>query len=101
MLSALAVAFAGTGPAERDYRLSLHAVPKTSIALRARMPEGWIAAFCTPLVCAPGHVVVRVPRSGQSVVALHIYRVRDTGRRTSDVVVSDDRGNSTVVHVSF
>lgn len=101
MLSALAVAFAGTGPAERDYRLTLRAVPKTSVALRARMPEGWIAAFCTSSVCAPGHVVVRVPSSGRSVLALHIYRVRNTGRGSGDVVVSDDRGNSTVLHVSF
>jgi hypothetical protein len=101
MLSALAAVAAGVAAGERDYRLTVRAEPGTQIALRAKMPEGWIAAFCTSSVCAPGHVVVRIPRSGTSAIALHVYRVqRDAGRR-GRVVVDDGRGKPLTLSVAF
>ncbi len=88
MLAALAAVAMGMGPSERDYRLTIRDVPGTSVALRAQMPQGWIAAFCTPKVCAPGHVVVNVPANGQTTIALHIYRVESTASHHADVSVS-------------
>lgn len=101
MLPALVATFAGTGPAERNYRLMLRASPKTSVALHARTPAGWIAAFCTASVCAPGHVVVHIPQSGRSFITFHVYRVQDDAARAGRVVVTDDRGKPVALAVSF
>jgi len=88
MLAALAAVAVGMGPSERDYRLTIRDVPGTSIALRAQMPQGWIAAFCTPKVCAPGHVVVNVPANGRTTIALHVYRVEAAAVHHANVSVS-------------
>lgn len=88
MLAAIAAVAVGMGPAERDYRLTIRDLPGTSVALSAGMPQGWIAAFCTPKVCAPGHVIVNIPASGQASIALHIYRVNGTAAHHAIVSVT-------------
>jgi hypothetical protein len=88
MLAALTAVAIGMGPAERDYRLTIHDAPRGAIALRTRIPNGWIAAFCTPRVCAPGHVVVNIPPSGQAVIDLHVYRVDSAAAHHANVSVS-------------
>lgn len=98
MITALAT---GAGPAERDYRMTVRGAPASTVALRANVPQGWIVAFCTPSVCAPRHVVVRVPQSGKSTIALHIYRIRDDAARRDTVVINDDRGGSLTLPISF
>jgi hypothetical protein len=87
MLPHLLAVAAGTAIGERDYRLTVRAVPHAAVALRAHMPSGWIAAFCTASVCAPGHVVVHVPQSGKSAIALHIYRVRNDATHRGHVLI--------------
>jgi|GEM_PF-6491772 len=101
MLPALLAVAAGMSPGERDYRLTVRATPASSVALRARMPAGWIAAFCTASVCAAGHVVVRVPERGASVIALHVYRVRDDAVRRGVIVIDDGTGRPATLTVSF
>lgn len=77
----------GETAAERDFRLTVRGNPGALIPLRAGVPHGWIAAFCTASVCAREHVSVRVPASGRAVVALHLYRISDTAPRTFNVSV--------------
>lgn len=92
MLAALAALAIGAGPAERDYRLTVRDAPGTRIALHAQMPEGWIAAFCTPKVCAPGHVVVTVSPRGSDTIALHVYRTDDRALHRARIVLTSDKG---------
>ena len=101
MLPALAAMAIGGAPAERDYRLAIHNAPRAHVTLRAGVPPGWIAAFCTPSVCAPGHVVVRVPASGEAIIALHVYRVVDAAPHRGNVTVADDRRNQLLLNVSL
>ena len=101
MLPALAALAVGGAPAERDYRLAIHSAPRAHVTLRAGVPKGWIAAFCTPSVCAPGHVVVRVPANGEATIALHVYRVADAAPHRGHVTVADDRLNRLSLNVSL
>ena len=50
------------------YRLIVTGKPNAHLRLEATgVADGWLGAFCTPKVCAPGHVVVDLPTSGQAV----------------------------------
>jgi hypothetical protein len=101
MLPTLVAVAAGIAPGERDYRLTVRAAPHASVTLRALIPAGWVAAFCTSSVCAPGHVVLRVPQSGTSAIALHVYRIEDRSSRHGSVFIKDDRGRSLTLPIAF
>jgi len=101
MLPALAAIAIGGASAERDYRVAIHNARRTHVTLRANVPQGWIAAFCTSSVCAPGHVVVRVPANGEAIIALHIYRVANAAPHRGNVTVADDRRNRLSLNVSL
>jgi hypothetical protein len=82
MIVQLAAAAAlSAGPSARAYRITIHSQPAAQVVERVRVPPGWVGAFCTPRVCAVGHVTVVVPASGVAVSELHLYRESDTAAR--------------------
>jgi hypothetical protein len=101
MLHAIAAVAIGTAPGERDYRLTLAGAPDTSVAVRAQLPRGWIAAFCTAKTCAAGHTVVTIPTSGSAVIALHVYRTDATSSHHADAIVSTDAGKSVALNITI
>jgi hypothetical protein len=101
MLPLLTALPSGGAPGERDYRLTIRAAPQAHIALRARLPHGWLAAFCTPQLCARGHVMLRVPSSGRETIALHVFRIDGQATRNSRIAIVDDRGGSLTLAVEF
>jgi hypothetical protein len=101
MLPVLVAVAAGGIAGERDYRVTVHAAPRSAVSLHVQVPAGWIAAFCTPSVCAPGHVVVHVPQNGSSVIALHIYRVEGGAAHRANVAVRAGAGRPTTLAVAF
>jgi thiol-disulfide isomerase/thioredoxin len=83
--------------AERDFRVVVSSSPGSAVALRAIVPRGWIAAFCTPSLCSRGQVTVHVPKRGSALVALHLYPL-DARAPTAFVPrVAAQNGNARIV----
>jgi hypothetical protein len=55
------------------YRVAVRGPVGSSVILTAQPPPGWTAAFCSPRLCAVGHVPVTITASGTSYVDLHFY----------------------------
>ena len=56
-----------------DYRVAVRGPAGSSVIVTAQPPPGWTAAFCSPRLCAVGHIPVKITASGASVVNLHLY----------------------------
>ena len=75
------------------YRLHVTGKPKATIHLEAsQVADGWIAAFCTPTVCAPTRVDVKLPSSGQAEFQFELIRELDTAVDHSGAVITTDDG---------
>ncbi len=112
MVSALLLAAAVSGPVTRlivepwtgtnlatatntavKYRLRVIGVPNATLQLRAdAVAKGWLAAFCTPRVCAPLHVDVTLPQSGQAVYQFELIREDPGGAARSGARITSDDG---------
>jgi hypothetical protein len=55
------------------YRVAVRGPIGSSVIVAAQPPPGWTAAFCTPHLCAVGHVPVTIAVGGTSYVDLHLY----------------------------
>ena len=61
---------AAADPGVRSYAVRVQAPPGAIVRLNAPgVPRGWTAAFCTPHVCSPFHVVLPV-RGGTATIQL-------------------------------
>lgn len=75
------------------YRLLVSGKPQATIHLQAsQVADGWIAAFCTPTVCAPTRVDVTLPKSGQAEFQFELIREVDTAVDHSGAVITADDG---------
>ncbi|GAC1659400.1 MAG: hypothetical protein NVS9B12_12480 [Vulcanimicrobiaceae bacterium] len=80
-------ALPGSVPYTRKYALSVSAPPGTTLALQAgALPANWVASFCTPHLCAPGHLVLTVPPAGR--LRMEFTVVPDTGTRMKVVRIA-------------
>jgi len=75
-------------------KFSLHISGRAGapVALRATgVPHGWLASFCTNLVCASSHVTIRLPESGQQTIELQLIQldVRATTPANAEVRSAD------------
>jgi|HubBroStandDraft_6_1064221.scaffolds.fasta_scaffold37441_6 hypothetical protein len=55
------------------YRVAVRGPVGSSVIVAAQPPFGWTAAFCSPRLCAVGHVPVTIAATGTSYVDLHLY----------------------------
>ncbi|HTX58653.1 MAG TPA: hypothetical protein VMH02_03170 [Verrucomicrobiae bacterium] len=77
-------AFATTTGSAVKYRLTIKGTPNTTLHVVASgFARGWLAAFCTPLVCSPLQVTVRLPASGQASYAFELIREDEAAPRSS------------------
>jgi hypothetical protein len=77
------------------YRLTVTGKPNAHLRLEATgVTEGWLGAFCTPKVCAPGHVDVDLPRSGQAIYQFELIREGDSAPSKSGARIVGDDGSS-------
>jgi hypothetical protein len=61
---------AAADPGVRSYAVRITAPAGSTVRLEARdVPRGWIASFCTPRVCSPFQVRLRV-RTGTAAIQL-------------------------------
>jgi hypothetical protein len=92
---------ATTTSAAVKYRLRVVGVPNSTVALRAAgVAKGWLAAFCTPKVCAPMHVDVTLPPSGQAVYQFELIREDTSGPARSGARITTDDGAAVSVPAS-
>ena len=83
------------------YRLVVTGKPNAHLRLEAtEVAEGWLGAFCTPKVCAPGHVDVDLPRSGQAIYQFELIREGDSAPAASGAHIVGDDGSSVEVPVA-
>jgi len=90
-----------TTSAAVKYRLRVVGAPNATLALRAAgVAKGWLAAFCTPTVCAPTHVDVTLPPSGQAVYQFELIREDSSGPTQSGARITTDDGAAVSVPAS-
>lgn len=78
-----------TTSAAAKYRLLVEGKPSATVELEATdVADGWIAAFCTPTVCAPQRVQVTIPASGQAIYQFELIRESDTAAATSGATIT-------------
>jgi hypothetical protein len=113
MIAALLLAAAVAGPAHLEiqpwngkdlvtatqsaakYRLTVSGKPNARLRLEATaVADGWLGAFCTPKVCAPGHVDVDLPKSGRAVYQFELIKEVDTAARQSGARIVGNDGSS-------
>lgn len=80
------------------YRLQVDGKAHARLRLEASgVAEGWLAAFCTPTLCAPGRVDVILPESGRAVYQFELIREDTTGPARSGARISGDDGSVVTV----
>jgi hypothetical protein len=73
------------------YRVAVRGPAGSSVAVAAQPPPGWTAAFCSPRLCAVGHVPVTIAITGTSYVDLHLY---STARPTHGIAFVTSQGDT-------
>jgi peroxiredoxin/tetratricopeptide (TPR) repeat protein len=63
----------GSVPETIKYRLIVSGAAGAGVELDTKhVPRGWVASFCTDRLCAPFHVVVRLPPSGVKMIEFQL-----------------------------
>ncbi|HTU83098.1 MAG TPA: hypothetical protein VMF61_13270 [Candidatus Acidoferrales bacterium] len=89
---------ATTTAAAAKYRLTIVGAPNAALTLKAsRLARGWLAAFCTPKVCAPMQVDVRLPASGRTSYAFELIREDESAPAHSGASIESSDGASIAI----
>jgi hypothetical protein len=88
---------APTGNYETSWAMTVHGAPRARVELSAGgLSKGWIAAFCTPRLCAPLHTIATLDGKGVAHYQFSLIRtdpkapqwslvtIRADGRRVAD-----------------
>lgn len=87
--------------AAAKYRLIVTGKPNAHVRLEATgIADGWLGAFCTPNVCAPGRVDVDLPKSGHAVYQFELIREGDRAPAKSGAHIVGDDGSSVEVPIA-
>jgi len=66
-------------PQAVHHKLLVHGAPNTAAPLRGSIDDGWMVAFCTAKLCAPGRVDLTIPQSGVATVDVEAIRLGTDG----------------------
>ncbi len=90
MIAELAlVAKLASTPDGPGFRIAVRGTPRSVVHVRAAVPRGWIAAFCSPQVCQVGRITVRIAANGVTSLDLHMHNVANG--KPGDAAVSTAR----------
>ena len=82
----------------QKYRLRVTGTPNATLVLHAGdLAKGWLAAFCTPRVCAPMRVDVTLPATGAAVYQFELIREETGGPAHSGATITSSDGASVSV----
>ncbi len=91
-------ALRGAVPASRSFALAVHGAPRAHVHLRAvAVPNGFIASFCTPRICAPFAVPLTLDASGGAAIELQIVRNDEHAPAPRTVRVRSDDGATVAI----
>ena len=86
---------ATTTAAAAKYRLTVTGAPNATFELStSNVADGWLAAFCTPNVCAPQRVTVTLPASGMATYQFELIRESDDAPASSGATITG--GDATI-----
>ena len=74
-------------PQAVHHKLLVRGAPKATTQLRGLIDDGWMVAFCTAKLCAPGRVGLTIPPTGVATVDVEAIRLGDDGKRNATLVV--------------
>lgn len=78
-----------TTNAAAKYRLIVSGKPNATLQLEtSNVATGWLAAFCTPTVCAPQRVRVTLPPSGQATYQFELIREAGDASASSGALIT-------------
>ena len=108
MLGTLAVALAlgpysgpllpGSIAGTTKFSLRVDGAPLATVALHAvGLPHGWVATFCTKVVCSPFRVSLTLPASGEQVIELQLIHNNPRTPAPRRVVVWTSRGERATI----
>lgn len=84
------------------YRLEVTGKPNSTTRLRAAgVATGWLAAFCTPRLCSPQRIDVKLPASGDAVFQFELIRESDNAPKRSGATITDGDGASVTVPSAY
>ena len=94
--------FQVTTDAAAKYRLEVTGRPNATLRLRAAgVASGWLAAFCTPRLCSPQQIDVKLPPSGDAVFQFELIREADNSPKRSGATITDGDGASVIVPAAY
>jgi hypothetical protein len=83
----------GAVPGADRFALTVNGAPNAHVRLTAlAVPTGYLASFCTALVCAPFAVRITLPPSGAATIELQIIRNDPHAVRPRIVAVASNDG---------
>ena len=83
----------GSVPGTAKFLVSVSGAAGQMVRLRVvGVPAGYIASFCTNLVCAPFRVAFTLPKSGRAHVELQLIENAAGARKPKTVTVAADGG---------
>src|SRR5438552_756655 len=79
---------APTGNYVTSYAMSIRGAPRQRVALRADgVAKGWIAAFCTPRLCAPFHSTITLDGAGKARLEFSLIQTDPRAPESSNVII--------------
>jgi hypothetical protein len=94
--------FQATSEMAAKYRLEVTGRPNSTLRLRAvDVSAGWLAAFCTPRLCSPQRIDIRLPASGNAVFQFELIRESDSAPKRSGATITDGDGASVTVPATY
>jgi hypothetical protein len=90
---------APTGQYATKYALTVHGTPNERVDLRADgAAKGWIAAFCTPRLCAEFHTSLTLDKHGIGRLQFDLVRIDPKASPHTRVIIQAN--NRPVAHAS-
>ena len=80
------------------FSLRIDGAPRATVALHTvGLPRGWVATFCTKVVCSPFRVSLTLPASGEQVIELQLIHNDPRTPAPRRVVVSTSKGEQATI----
>lgn len=83
----------GSIPGTAKFSVRISGAAGETVRLRAvDVPKGYIASFCTKLVCAPFRVAIALPKSGRETIELQLIENEAGAPQPRIVIVAANHG---------
>jgi hypothetical protein len=100
MIAPLLALVLTVSPSGKEYAVKAHGAPRAAVQLRAQnVPQGWVAAFCTPTLCSPFAYDLPLDDKGNGRIHLRLIRTGDAAPKHARIAVA--AAGASPVTISF